>query len=230
MAPSWHASASDPLNPHKVCAAAPNTAHGGGCCRTYPSALIQQGQPRAFRAGHGCLTVPHSLLMCTAHLHGCWRIHVCIAGGLCSAACMQITALCPSAEPAQPQGGAAADGEAEQHQPPQHAGPGQPAAVDHRPTFPHLAVLDLSHCAGLLGRPAKLQLDDMQAALPSLRVLKLTGLGGLYGESCCRCCCRATGSRLQRHCVKPLLAQDGGDRRADFLLCRGQTCARVTLP
>lgn len=100
----------------------------------------------------------------------------------CCVQCMQITALCPSAEPAQPHGGAAADGEAEQHQPPQHAGPGQPAAVDCRPAFPHLAVLDLRHCAGLLGRPAKLQLDDMQAALPSLRVLKLTGLGGLYGE------------------------------------------------
>jgi hypothetical protein len=45
-----------------------------------------------------------------------------------------------------------------------------------------LELLDLSHCAGLLGKPAKLQLDDMQAALPNLRVLKLTGLGGLYGE------------------------------------------------
>lgn len=29
----------------------------------------------------------------------------------------------------------------------------------------------------------KLQLDDMQATMPNLRVLKLSGVGGFYGES-----------------------------------------------
>jgi hypothetical protein len=47
-----------------------------------------------------------------------------------------------------------------------------------------LEVLDVSQSAGLMGRPFKLQLDEMQAAMPNLRVLNLTGLGGLYGELC----------------------------------------------
>jgi hypothetical protein len=43
--------------------------------------------------------------------------------------------------------------------------------------------LDLSRSVGLSGRPVKFQLDDMQAAMPNLRVLKLSALGGhLYGE------------------------------------------------
>lgn len=57
-----------------------------------------------------------------------------------------------------------------------------PAAQPRGPAFPHLEVLDVSHSAGLMGRPFKLLLDEMQAAMPNLRVLKLTGLGGLYGE------------------------------------------------
>lgn len=57
-----------------------------------------------------------------------------------------------------------------------------PAAQPRGPAFPRLEVVDLSHSAGLMGRPFKLLLDEMQAAMPNLRVLKLTGLGGLYGE------------------------------------------------
>lgn len=40
-------------------------------------------------------------------------------------------------------------------------------------------MLDLSNS----GRTSfRLQLEDMQAAMPRLRVLKLSGLGGMYGE------------------------------------------------
>lgn len=54
-----------------------------------------------------------------------------------------------------------------------------------QPRFAQLEVLDLSRSAGLNGRPVKFQLDDLQAAMPNLRVLKLSGLGGpLYGERC----------------------------------------------
>lgn len=58
-----------------------------------------------------------------------------------------------------------------------------PAAQSRGAAFPYLEVLDLSQSCTLgLGRPVKLQLDNMQAAMPSLRVLKLSGLGGFYGK------------------------------------------------
>lgn len=119
-----------------------------------------------------------------AAVTGCPRLKELVLDGCASLGQKAVSALCPSAEPAQPQAGTAADEEGQeagQHQPPQQAGSGQHAALERRPALPHLELLDLSHCAGLLGKPAKLQLDDMQAALPNLRVLKLTGLGGLYG-------------------------------------------------
>lgn len=55
-----------------------------------------------------------------------------------------------------------------------------PATV--RPALPHLLELDLSCSASAIGGSIDIQLDLLQAAMPQLRVLKLSGLGGFYGE------------------------------------------------
>lgn len=62
------------------------------------------------------------------------------------------------------------------------AGPGSPATVSSRPAFPHLVELDLSCSASAVGGGIELQLELLQAAMPLLRVLKLSGLGGYHGE------------------------------------------------
>lgn len=51
-----------------------------------------------------------------------------------------------------------------------------------RPAFPHMLELDLSCSGSAVGGSIELQIDLLQAAMPMLRVLKLSGLGGFYGE------------------------------------------------
>lgn len=67
------------------------------------------------------------------------------------------------------------------------AGPSSPGSPPvSRPRglagFPRLVELDLSCSCSGIGGGIELQLDGMQAAMPLLRVLKLSGLGGFYGE------------------------------------------------
>jgi hypothetical protein len=45
-----------------------------------------------------------------------------------------------------------------------------------------LLELDLSCSCSAIGGGIELHLEGMQAAMPLLRVLKLSGLGGFYGE------------------------------------------------
>jgi hypothetical protein len=71
----------------------------------------------------------------------------------------------------------AAQGDVQQQQQQQLA-----AVVPAGPAFPALLELDLSCSCSAIGGGIELQLDGMQAAMPLLRVLKLSGLGGFYGE------------------------------------------------
>jgi hypothetical protein len=59
------------------------------------------------------------------------------------------------------------------------------ALVPAGPAFPGLLELDLSCSCSAIGGGIELHLEGMQAAMPLLRVLKLSGLGGFYGEQCC---------------------------------------------
>lgn len=134
-------------------------------------------------------------------LGGCAPLMLCMSSkrrtDCCACVCLawparvlvQVSSLCPAAvaAPAQADAAAGSPGLAEQQQPQQQQtgspAAGLPAGQQQRPQFEHLEVLDLSRSAGLNGRPVKFQLDEMQAAMPNLRVLKLSGLGGpLYGE------------------------------------------------
>jgi hypothetical protein len=76
----------------------------------------------------------------------------------------------------QDQAAAAAQGDVQQQQQLPHA------AVPAGPVFPALLELDLSCSCSAIGGGIELHLEGMQAAMPLLRVLKLSGLGGFYGE------------------------------------------------
>jgi len=49
------------------------------------------------------------------------------------------------------------------------------------PAFPQLVELNLNCSSSSIGGGVVIQLDALQAAMPSLEILKLSGLGGLYG-------------------------------------------------
>lgn len=61
-------------------------------------------------------------------------------------------------------------------------GRGGGALLPAPPAFPHMLRLDLSCSGGGCGL-LHLQLDALQAAMPALQVLKLSGLGGFHGEA-----------------------------------------------
>lgn len=114
-------------------------------------------------------------LVCAAALPG---------GGLApSLAARAIKALCaPGAALA---AAASQDGAGSQQQPP-HSPPAAgalllPPAAPPRAAFPRLTQLNLSYSATNSGGAAQLPLASMQAAMPALQELCVSGLGGAYG-------------------------------------------------
>uniref|UniRef100_A0A383W243 Uncharacterized protein n=1 Tax=Tetradesmus obliquus TaxID=3088 RepID=A0A383W243_TETOB len=76
--------------------------------------------------------------------------------------------------------GAPAQGVAQQQQQQQQPRAAAPCS-SLGPAFPALLELDLSCSCSAIGGGIELHLEGLQAAMPLLRVLKLSGLGGFYG-------------------------------------------------